>query len=159
MVSLTKKCILIRSWYSHTMVCPKVSELASRRENSKWYSSLPLGTVVSLSEFCRHNPLCCVSSVYCCKRIFRYRLSPETFGYTVVCWTEIIALMSETRLWLPIISGSNGFRDPLIRFYSLASNLIMGWKAYTKLITHLLIWKVWMVTLGGLSGDPKPNRC
>jgi len=23
-------------------------------------------------------------SVYCCKRIFRYRLSPETFGYTVV---------------------------------------------------------------------------
>jgi hypothetical protein len=24
-------------------------------------------------KFCRHNPLCCVStSVYCCKRIFRY---------------------------------------------------------------------------------------
>jgi hypothetical protein len=37
------------------------------------------------SEFCRHNPLCCFStSVYCCKRIFRYRLSPETFGYIVV---------------------------------------------------------------------------
>jgi hypothetical protein len=36
-------------------------------------------------EFCRHNPLCCFStSVYCCKRIFRYRLSPETFGYTLV---------------------------------------------------------------------------
>jgi hypothetical protein len=28
---------------------------------------------------------CCFSmSVYCCKRTFRYRLSPETFGYTVV---------------------------------------------------------------------------
>jgi hypothetical protein len=23
-------------------------------------------------------------SVYCCKRLFRYRLSPETFGYTLV---------------------------------------------------------------------------
>jgi len=33
------------------------------------------------SEFCRHNPLCCFStSVYGYKPIFRYRLSPETFG-------------------------------------------------------------------------------
>jgi hypothetical protein len=37
------------------------------------------------SEFCRHNPLCCFStSVYCFKHIFRYPLSPETFGYTPV---------------------------------------------------------------------------
>jgi hypothetical protein len=36
------------------------------------------------SEFCRHNPLCCFSmNVYCCY-LFRYRLSPETFGYTFV---------------------------------------------------------------------------
>jgi hypothetical protein len=36
------------------------------------------------SEFCRHNTLCCFStSVYCCKRIFRHQLSPETFGYTL----------------------------------------------------------------------------
>jgi len=36
------------------------------------------------SEFCRHNPLCYFStSVYCCKRIFRYELSPETFGHTI----------------------------------------------------------------------------
>jgi hypothetical protein len=36
------------------------------------------------SEFCRHNPLCCFStSVYCC--LFHYRLSPVTFGYTLVC--------------------------------------------------------------------------
>jgi len=34
------------------------------------------------SEFCRHNPLCCFStSVYCSKR---YRLSPETFRYTLL---------------------------------------------------------------------------
>jgi hypothetical protein len=33
------------------------------------------------TEFCHHNPLCCFSmSVYCCYS-FRYRLSPETYGY------------------------------------------------------------------------------
>jgi len=37
------------------------------------------------SEFCSHNPICCFSAgVYCCKHIFCYRLSPETFGYTFV---------------------------------------------------------------------------
>jgi hypothetical protein len=36
------------------------------------------------SEYCYHNTWCCFStSVYCC--LFRYRLSPETFGYTLVC--------------------------------------------------------------------------
>jgi len=36
------------------------------------------------NEFCRHNPLCCFStSVYCCCCLFHYRLSPETFGYTL----------------------------------------------------------------------------
>jgi hypothetical protein len=38
------------------------------------------------SEFCSHNLSCCFSTnVYfysCC--LFRYRLSPETFGYTLV---------------------------------------------------------------------------
>jgi len=32
----------------------------------------------SCSEFCRHNPLCCFW-------IFRYRLSPETSGFTLEC--------------------------------------------------------------------------
>jgi hypothetical protein len=37
------------------------------------------------SEFCRHNPLCCFSTcAYFCKRIFHYRFSPETFGYTLL---------------------------------------------------------------------------
>jgi hypothetical protein len=61
----------------NTREYPKVSGLAAWRENSKWYSSLPLQLyryfVSQSSEFCRHNPLCCFStSVYCCKRIFRY---------------------------------------------------------------------------------------
>jgi hypothetical protein len=56
-------------------VYPKVSGLVAWSENCKWYSSLPLDAVVSLfvSQFCRHNPLCCFSTnVCCCKRIFRY---------------------------------------------------------------------------------------
>jgi hypothetical protein len=37
------------------------------------------------SEFCRHNASCCLlTSVYCCRRIFRYRLSLETSGYSLV---------------------------------------------------------------------------
>jgi len=34
------------------------------------------------SEICRHNPLCCFSTSVCC--LFRYRLSPGTFEYTLV---------------------------------------------------------------------------
>jgi hypothetical protein len=74
-------------------VYPKVSRPAAWSENCKLYRSLPLGEFVSLlcespSEFCLHNPLCCVSRsvyfccCYCCS--FRYRLSPKTFGYTLV---------------------------------------------------------------------------
>jgi hypothetical protein len=43
------------------------------------------------SEFCRNNPLCCFSTgdYYCCC-LFRYRLSPETFGYTLILFTVFI---------------------------------------------------------------------
>jgi hypothetical protein len=34
------------------------------------------------NEFCSHNALCCFSARVCCC-LFRYRLSPETFGYTL----------------------------------------------------------------------------
>jgi hypothetical protein len=70
----------------NTRVKPKVSGLAAWNENCNWYSSLPLRNFVSRSSgFYRHNPLCCFSAnVYCCKRIFRYRLSPETFGYSLL---------------------------------------------------------------------------
>jgi hypothetical protein len=40
------------------------------------------------SEFCLHNPLCCfLMSVCFC--LFRYRLSLESFGYTLVCYSSI----------------------------------------------------------------------
>jgi hypothetical protein len=77
------------NFHIHTKMYPKVSGLAAWNENFKWYSSLPLGAVVSLfcgwvCEFCGHNPLCYFSTIaYYCKCIFRYRLGPETSGYTI----------------------------------------------------------------------------
>jgi hypothetical protein len=65
-------------------VYPKVSGLAGWSENCRWYSSPPLGAVVSLfmsqsREFCRHNPLCCFSTsgccCCCCCCLFRYSLT------------------------------------------------------------------------------------
>jgi len=45
-------------------------------------------SVNQFSEFCCHNPLCCFSTSVCCFCccccLFRYRLSPETYGYTLV---------------------------------------------------------------------------
>jgi hypothetical protein len=58
-------------------VYPKVSGLVTWSENCKWYSSLPLG------EFYRYLVGTETSNTKD-KRIFRYRLSPETFGYTLV---------------------------------------------------------------------------
>jgi hypothetical protein len=39
-------------------------------------------------SFCPRDPLCCFSASVCCC-LFRYRLSPETFGYTLVYYTVI----------------------------------------------------------------------
>jgi hypothetical protein len=37
------------------------------------------------SDFCRHNPVCCLStSVYCCYCLFRYDSVRKLFGHTVV---------------------------------------------------------------------------
>jgi hypothetical protein len=41
------------------------------------------------SEFCLHNPLCCFSTIICCS--FCYLLSPETYGYILVCRTVFSA--------------------------------------------------------------------
>jgi hypothetical protein len=94
-------CLPFRFSNQNTRLYPKVSGLAAWSENYKWYSSLPLGAVISLfcqcSEFCRHKPLCCFStSVYCCKRIFRYRRTPETFGYPLVLSAFLICTMLTT---------------------------------------------------------------
>jgi hypothetical protein len=77
------------------------------------------------SEFCRHNPLCCFStSVYCCKNIFRYRFSPETFEYTLMQGdqkeADILDLSTRCR-WLvsfrirPVYLGVKSLRCPSCR--------------------------------------------
>jgi hypothetical protein len=72
------------SEYSYTRVYPKVSGLATWSENCKWYSSLPLGAVVSQSnEFYLHNPLCCSQRVFIVLLLFiSLWLSPDTPSYT-----------------------------------------------------------------------------
>jgi hypothetical protein len=54
------------------------------------------------SEFFPHNALCCFSTCNTKgKRIFRFQLSPETFGYTLVLF---VVLMSVTeRVWKHIV--------------------------------------------------------
>jgi hypothetical protein len=50
------------------------------------------------SDFYHHNPLCCFStSVYCCKRV-SHPLSPETFGYTLLCGCNHIKLSGKSCL-------------------------------------------------------------
>jgi hypothetical protein len=50
--------------------------------------------IVSLSsEFCRRNPLYCFWTNVCCCCWFRYRLSPENFGYTLLLYAFIITPM------------------------------------------------------------------
>jgi len=49
------------------------------------------------SEVCRHNPLCCFStSVYCCKYIFHYQPSLETFVYTLVYDNTLVHAVVKT---------------------------------------------------------------
>jgi hypothetical protein len=43
-----RNIMILPNCSSFTRVFPKVSGLAARSENCKWYSSLPLGAVVSL---------------------------------------------------------------------------------------------------------------
>jgi len=83
--------------------------LAAWNEKCKCYSSLPLGAVIisylvsQSSEFCCHNPLCSFSTSNTKgKRIFRYRLSPETFGYTLVFTYLIYDILTD------IINGKLG---------------------------------------------------
>jgi hypothetical protein len=50
------------------------------------------------SEFCRHNPLCCLSTSNTKgKLIFLYRISPETSGYTFVHFMTHIMPQSAKR--------------------------------------------------------------
>jgi len=44
--------------------------------------------------------LCCFSmTAYCCKRIFCYWLSPETFGYTLIHQKNYVQVYIKGKLW------------------------------------------------------------
>jgi hypothetical protein len=60
-------------------------------------------------EFCRHKPLCSFStSIYCYCCLFRYRLSPETFGYTLVCYTISSTSLNSSRIVNNVNVGGGG---------------------------------------------------
>jgi hypothetical protein len=62
---------------------------------------------VSLVSFCCHNPLCCFSTSNTKgKHIFCYRVSSETFGYTLVC-TGQLCILGTTSVILQLISKAS----------------------------------------------------
>jgi len=133
-----------------TWVYPKVSGLTAWSENCKWYSCLPLGAmccyfVSQCSEFCRHNPLCCFwTNNTKGKHIFRYRLSPETFGYTIMLQKgyegKIVAYFKVLSQHFPRgteevqsskLQDSHGFED--LRRWRIRSNFSGLWRRAVKM--------------------------
>jgi hypothetical protein len=84
-------------------------------------------------EFCRHSTLYCFStSVYycCCYRLFRYQLSPETFGYTLVR-TELLINTIETKNFVKLLGKYSSL-------YRILNHSIMKWSAIKlELLSHL----------------------
>jgi hypothetical protein len=75
------------------------------------------------SEFCCHNPLCYFStSVYCCKHIFRYRLRPETFGYTLVKYST--TFLEGPRIFTQTVSSIR-IEPRTIKIWSNISNIFI----------------------------------
>jgi hypothetical protein len=112
-------------WVQHVLVVPNLWDVFINmrvypnacRENCKWYSSLPLDAAVSL--FCepyRHNPLCCFSTNINFCYLFRYRLSLEAFGYTL-----LVALQSQyaTNLNTDLRGKVVTFEDPWVSAQSV----------------------------------------
>jgi hypothetical protein len=75
------------------------------------------------SEFYRHDPLCCFrSGVYCCNRIFRYRLNPETFGYTLVHGSLLIFLYGKDWIWRVFCSDTRENKRIRCKIYFIKVN-------------------------------------
>jgi hypothetical protein len=70
-------------------------------------------------------------NVYCCKHIFRYRLSPETFGYTLVC-SRCFNVLTKSTPWS---------RALLVKLISVG---LIGSLQYSQLVTL---------------SYPEPNEC
>jgi hypothetical protein len=79
------------------------------------------------SEFCRHNPLCCFSTSvsFCC--LFRYRLSPETFGYTIVNIQILGPSEWDPEVWF----CSNSSKTKLVQYVSFSITNSRQWNLGT----------------------------
>jgi hypothetical protein len=89
------------------------------------------------SEFCRHNPLCCFSTSVCCCCLFRYRLSPETFGYTLV--RSIRSCRQPTSCDPPI--GNLSGKGPITPHRKQNHN---SKKRYIQLGTRRIFWAIYV---------------
>jgi hypothetical protein len=120
--------------------------------------------VSQCSEFCHHNPLCCFStSVYCCKRIFSYRLSPETFGYTLLYRVRVFLVVRFTETNQPTPCSSWVFLEKLIfkktvnkfpAFYETQRCITVLTKAHPK---HCVTFRKKPVFLWWGVVSPSPN--
>jgi hypothetical protein len=73
------------------MNCRVAADLNIRRRIQKFPDWPPGKRTANGTALCHyHNPFCSFSkSVYCCCCLFRCRLSPETFGYTLADKTSV----------------------------------------------------------------------
>jgi hypothetical protein len=84
-----------------------------------------IATFVSQSsEFCLHNPLCCFLSVYCCCYLFHYRLSLETFGYTII-FSCILSYFLQDFILLFLIWIPKWVPDNFISLYACVDISVM----------------------------------
>jgi hypothetical protein len=85
------------------------------------------------SELCRHNPLCCFStSVYfCC--LFRFRLSPETFGYILVHGQK--CAVGYRRIPVPRQLNTTHISSPVLVLFSSCNST---WNLYMKFPIEIL---------------------
>jgi hypothetical protein len=94
------------------MVYPKVSGLAAWSENCKWYSFLPLCSVVSLfcEFFCHHNLFCCFSTcVYCCYFVIdSVRKLLDTPSYNRKNGSTVVEPIASAVTSVPCVQGLSG---------------------------------------------------
>jgi hypothetical protein len=80
------------------------------------------------NEFRRHNPLCCFSTSVnsCCYCLFHYRLSPGTFGYTLVC-KIILYLQNFYTPSRPVTPGTVKLIMPNSYTYGKTAQAVQRW--------------------------------